>query len=74
MSKKRKFQKTERESGIVKWFENSTGYGFVQQDNGEYVYVHNSAIHGDGFRSLADGQRVEFDVDEGVKDPEAQNV
>jgi CspA family cold shock protein len=68
------FQMTDRESGIVKWFDNSKGYGFIQRDSGGDVFVHYSAILGAGFRSLAEGQRVEFDVEEGVKGPQAQNV
>ena len=65
---------TDRESGIVKWFDNSKGYGFIQRDSGGDVFVHYSAILGVGFRSLAEGQRVEFDVEEGAKGPQAQNV
>jgi CspA family cold shock protein len=65
---------TNRESGIVKWFNNSKGYGFIQREGGGDVFVHYSAILGVGFRSLAEGQRVEFDVEEGVKGPQAQNV
>ena len=64
----------ERESGTVKWFDNSKGYGFIQRDSGGDVFVHYSAILGVGFRSLAEGQRVEFDVEEGAKGPQAQNV
>jgi CspA family cold shock protein len=65
---------TDRESGIVKWFDNSKGYGFIQRDSGGDVFVHYSAILGVGFRSLAEGQRVEFDVEEGAKGPQAQNL
>lgn len=65
---------TDRESGIVKWFNNSKGYGFIQRDGGGDVFVHYSAIVSDGFRSLAEGQRVEFEVEEGVKGPSARNV
>lgn len=65
---------TERESGIVKWFHNNKGYDFIQRDRGGDVFVHFSAILGVGFRSLAEGQRVEFDVEEGEKGPQAQNV
>lgn len=64
----------ERESGTVKWFDNSRGYGFIQRNSGSDVFVHYSAILGVGFRSLAEGQRVEFDVEEGEKGPQAQNV
>lgn len=65
---------TERENGIVKWFDNSKGYGFIQRDGGGDVFVHYSNILGVGFRSLYEGQRVEFDVEEGLKGPQAQNV
>jgi len=65
---------TDRESGIVKWFDNSKGYGFIQRDSGGDLFVHYSAILGVGFRSLAEGQRVEFDVEEGAKGPQAQNL
>ncbi len=65
---------TDRESGIVKWFDNSKGYGFIQRDGGGDVFVHYSNILGVGFRSLDEGQRVEFEVVEGVKGPQAQNV
>ena len=56
----------ERESGIVKWFNASKGYGFIQRDSGGDVFVHYTNILGVGFRSLDEGQRVEFDVIEGV--------
>lgn len=65
---------TDRESGIVKWFDNSKGYGFIQRDGGGDVFVHYSNILGVGFRSLDEGQRVEFEVVEGMKGPQAQNV
>jgi CspA family cold shock protein len=65
---------TDRESGVVKWFNNSKGYGFIQRDNGGDVFVHYSNILGVGFRSLDEGQRVEFEVVEGEKGPQAQNV
>lgn len=65
---------SERESGIVKWFNSSKGYGFIQRDNGGDIFVHYSAILGAGYRSLDEGQRVEFDVAEGEKGPQAQNV
>lgn len=65
---------TGRESGIVKWFDNSKGYGFIQRDGGGDVFVHYSSILGVGFRSLYEGQRVEFDIEEGLKGPQAQNV
>ena len=64
----------ERKSGIVKWFNDAKGYGFIQQDTGGDVFVHYSAILGVGFRSLSEGQRVEFEVEEGLKGPQARNV
>ncbi len=64
----------ERETGTVKWFDNGKGYGFIQRDTGEDIFVHYSAIVGTGFRSLSEGQRVEFLVVEGEKGPQAQDV
>jgi CspA family cold shock protein len=65
----------ERELGVVKWFNGEKGYGFIQRDNGEKdVFVHFSAIKAEGFRTLREGQRVEFEVAEGDKGPQAQNV
>ena len=60
--------------GTVKWFNDSKGFGFIEQDNGPDVFVHFSAISGDGFKSLAEGQRVTFDVVDGHKGPQASNV
>jgi cold shock protein len=60
--------------GKVKWFNETKGYGFIQQDNGPDVFVHFSAIKSDGFKTLAEGQRVKFDVIEGDKGPKATNV
>jgi len=64
----------ERETGTVKWFNNTKGYGFIQRDAGEDIFVHFSAIRGAGYRSLDEGQRVEFTVAEGDKGPQAQDV
>jgi CspA family cold shock protein len=60
--------------GTVKWFNDSKGYGFISQENGEDVFVHHTAIQMDGFRSLAEGERVEFEVTKGPKGLQAQNV
>ena len=60
--------------GTVKWFNDAKGFGFIEQDNGPDVFVHFSAISGEGFKSLAEGQRVNFDVVEGEKGPQASNV
>ncbi len=62
-------------TGTVKWFNDSKGFGFLTRDDGEKdVFVHHSAIQGQGFRSLAEGQRVEFEVVQGQKGPAAENV
>lgn len=63
-----------KEQGTVKWFNASKGYGFIQRQTGEDVFVHFSAIQGDGYRSLNDGQAVEFEVGSGPKGLQAQNV
>ena len=60
--------------GTVKWFNDSKGYGFISQEGGEDVFVHHTAIQMDGFRSLAEGDRVEFDIVKGPKGLQAQNV
>jgi CspA family cold shock protein len=60
--------------GKVKWFSSEKGYGFIQRDNGADVFVHFSAIQGDGFKTLNEGQAVEFDVVEGSRGPQAANV
>jgi CspA family cold shock protein len=60
--------------GTVKWFNDAKGFGFIEQDNGGDVFVHHTAIKADGFKSLAEGARVSFDVVEGPKGPAAENV
>ncbi|HLD92931.1 MAG TPA: cold-shock protein [Anaerolineales bacterium] len=64
----------ERVTGTVKWFNATKGFGFIQQDEGEDVFVHYSAISGEGYRTLEEGQRVEFVVVQGQKGPQAQDV
>ena len=61
-------------TGTVKWFNESKGFGFIEREDGPDVFVHFSAISGDGFRTLADGQKVQFDVTDGQKGPQAENV
>jgi len=60
--------------GTVKWFNDSKGFGFIEQENGEDVFVHFSAIQGDGFKTLAEGDRVEFEVQQGPKGLQSANV
>jgi CspA family cold shock protein len=65
---------SERETGTVKWFNNGKGYGFIERESGDDVFVHYSAIQGDGFRSLEEGERVEFTVEQGPKGLQAAGV
>jgi CspA family cold shock protein len=60
--------------GKVKWFNDGKGYGFIEQDGGKDLFVHHSGIQGEGFKSLAEGDRVSFDVTQGAKGPAADNV
>lgn len=62
------------QEGIVKWFNNKKGWGFIQQEGGKDIFVHYSAIRGEGYKSLAEGDRVRFDVEQGEKGPSAVNV
>ena len=65
---------SEKEQGTVKWFNGAKGYGFIERDSGEDVFVHFSAILMDGYRALEEGQRVEFVVTQGDKGPQATEV
>ncbi len=65
---------SEKEQGVVKWFNGSKGYGFIERESGEDVFVHYSAIVGAGFRNLEEGQRVEFTVTQGQKGAQAEEV
>ena len=60
--------------GIVKWFDDRKGYGFIEQANGPDVFVHHSGINGSGFKSLHEGDNVTFDIEQGKKGPSAVNV
>jgi CspA family cold shock protein len=61
-------------NGIVKWFDERKGYGFIEQEDGPDVFVHHSGISGEGFKSLREGDRVTFDIEQGQKGPSAANV
>ncbi len=63
-----------KEQGTVKWFNTSKGYGFIGRESGEDVFVHFSAIQGEGYRSLKEGEKVSFDVTNGPKGLQAENV
>ena len=61
-------------NGIVKWFSDKKGFGFIEQEDGGDIFVHHSAINSSGFRTLSEGDRVTFDVEEGDRGPSAKNV
>lgn len=61
-------------TGTVKWFDESKGFGFIAQESGPDVFAHFSAIQGDGFKTLAEGQTVEFEITQGQKGPQAANI
>lgn len=65
---------SEREIGTVKWFNNGKGYGFIEREEGEDIFVHFSSIQGDGYRTLEEGQKVEFAVEQGPKGLQASDV
>ena len=65
---------SERVKGTVKWFNEAKGFGFIEQQSGPDVFAHFSAISGDGFKTLAEGQQVEFTVTQGQKGPQAENI
>ncbi|HUV87578.1 MAG TPA: cold shock domain-containing protein [bacterium] len=62
------------EKGKIKWFSEAKGYGFIERDEGDDVFVHYSSIQTEGFKTLAEGQEVEFEVVQGAKGPQAENV
>jgi CspA family cold shock protein len=70
----RRQKMSERITGTVKWFNGSKGFGFLAREGGADVFVHFSAIQGDGFKNLDEGQKVEFTVEQGPKGPQASNV
>lgn len=65
---------SEREQGTVKWFNGAKGYGFISRESGDDVFVHFNAINSTGYRTLEEGQKVEFTVTQGAKGPQAENV
>lgn len=65
---------SEKIQGTVKWFDSGKGFGFIEREDGKDVFVHHTAIAGEGFRNLEEGQRVEFIVTQGPKGPQAQDV
>ena len=65
---------SEKQTGTVKWFNDSKGFGFIQRDDGPDVFAHYTNVVGEGFRSLQEGQRVSFTIGEGKKGPRAENI
>lgn len=65
---------SDKVTGTVKWFNDSKGFGFIEQESGPDVFAHFSAITGSGFKSLAEGQRVQFTITDGQKGPQAENI
>lgn len=65
---------TSRKSGTVKWFNAEKGYGFIQQEGGPDVFAHYSAIQSQGYRTLEEGEKVEFEITQGPKGPQASNI
>ena len=63
-----------QETGTVKWFNDEKGFGFIEQESGTDIFVHFRSIQGEGFKSLAEGQKVNFDIAQGNKGPQAENV
>ena len=61
-------------TGVVKWFDSKKGFGFISVDGGDDVFVHFTAIQGDGYKTLDEGQQVEFEIEDGPKGPQARNV
>ena len=71
---KQKVSNMSKTKGVIKWFNETKGFGFIKQEEGPDVFVHFSAIEGEGFKTLPEGQEVEFNVTEGQKGPQAENV
>jgi len=74
VDKQREKSEDKMASGKVKWFSSQKGYGFIEQEGGADVFVHFSAISGEGYKELQEGQKVEFEVTQGQKGPQATNV
>ena len=74
LRKQEKEKKTRMPKGTVKWFNNQKGYGFIASETGSDIFVHHSAIQGEGYKSLQEGQEVEFEIEKGPKGEQAVNV